>query len=333
MNTKEILEKLCACPSPSGDEESAANEFLRIIAPFSDKTEIDRAGNGLAFKFGGGKRLLIEAHADEVGLIITEINGGFLSFRSVGGIDLKTLPGSRVTVLGEKPTVGVIGLKPPHLQVKGEDRSLKIADMVIDTGLSDAQEKVKVGDTALLETPFTQLTDDFVAARCLDNRACLAAIAAAASEIDETPFDICFAATSGEETGMRGAKALARDFLPDISISLDVTFGEGHSVSEDSFPLDKPTLCISPSLSRPLTEALFKAAELSGVSVSTETAPGSSGTNAWAAALGSPSAHTALISVPIKYMHTSVEVCSVKCIEAAAKLVRCFAEGGCGFAE
>lgn len=331
MNTAEILKRLCEEDGPSGDESTVGARFLEMMAPFAEKTETDGAKNALAFRGGSGKKLLIEAHSDEVGLIITKVSGGFLSFMPLGGIDVKILPGAHVRISGREKISGVIGLKPPHLQEKGEDRSLKASDMVIDTGLSDASLLASVGDTAVLDTPFTLLSGDKAAARCLDDRACLAAIVLAASKIKKSPFNILYAATSGEELHLRGAKALGRSFLPDISVSLDVTFGESRGAEEDSYPLEAPTLCISPSLSRDLTEGLFAAAAEAGVKVNSEVAPGSSGTNAWAVAFGSPRAKTALISVPVRYMHTSAEVCSLKCIEAAASIVSRFAEGGFGF--
>lgn len=331
MNTAEILRTLCSVYGASGLEDGVGAQFLRMIAPYADKTELDRAKNALAFRGCGEKKLLIEAHSDEVGLIVTKISGGFLSFMPLGGIDVKILPSAHVRIFGRESISGIIGIKPPHLQEKGEDRSLKISDMVIDTGLSDAASVVSVGDIAVLDAPFTLLSGDKVAARCADDRACLAAIVLAASKIKKSPFGIIYAATSGEELHLRGAKALSESLKPDISISLDVTFGESRGAEKDSYPLDAPTLCISPSLSRDLTEGLAKAAADAGVKVNYEVEPGSSGTNAWAVAFGSPSAKTALISVPIRYMHSSVEVCSLKCIEAAAEIVCRFAEGGFGF--
>lgn len=328
MSTEEILTLLCLPQAPSGMEEAAGAVFSHLIAPYVDTVEHTSSGNVIARKKGKGKRLLIEAHSDEVGLMVTEVNGGFLKFLPVGGIDFKILPACAVTVYGRKPIPGIIGLKPPHLQKKEDDRTLSADTLLIDTGLDDASALVRPGDTVAFSSPYLPLLNGRAASRCMDDRACLAALILAAEQIKQTDYDICFAATSGEEVGLRGAKCLAKSFMPDISVSLDVTFGENFGSQDSSFPLGAPTLCISPSLSMPLTRALEAAANDAGVSISYEAASGSSGTNAWAIAAGSFDAHTALISVPIRYMHTLTEVLSLSDIEAAAKIVAQFVNGG-----
>ena len=321
MKTIEILEKLVSVPGVSGFEDAVGDEFLSLIAPFADECK-KGVKTAVARKKGKGKKLLIEAHSDEVGLMITEAEGGFLRFRPVGGVDCKILPGALVYVNG---LPGVIGAKPPHLQEKDEDRALKCENMAIDTGLSDATGLIAPGDVAVFSSPFLKM-GGFVSARCLDNRACLAAVVRAAEMISSSPYDIYFAATGGEEKGMRGAKALG--FCPDISLSLDVTFAS-HTGSEiGTFPIERPTLCMSPSLSRDLTDHLSECADEAGAPVTTEVAGGSSGTNAWAIASSCPNAKTALISVPVKYMHSTLEVADINCIDSAAKIIAEFAERG-----
>lgn len=332
MDTEKILRLLCASPGVSGFESEAANTFLSIISPFADECRIKTDGTVLAFKHSkkdGAKKLLIEAHSDEVGLMITKVcEGGFLKFAPIGGIDPKILPSSRVTVYGKEKITGVIGAKPPHLQTKGEDKRLKISDMAIDTGLDDVKDEVKVGDIAVFDSPVLPLLGNMVSARCLDNRACLAALCLTAEMIKESPYEICFAAASGEETGLRGAYCLSRDFNPDISITLDVTFGEGYKSKEDSFPLGAPALCISPSLDRALFGSLSLAAKEEGIEISYEVCEGSSGTNAWAVSLSAPDSRAALLSVPIRYMHSVTEVCCLTDIYNSAKIVSHFASKG-----
>lgn len=322
MTTKEILEKLISVPGVSGFESGVNEAFLSLAAPYCDSVSAGRGNCAFARKKGSGKKLLIEAHSDEVGLMITKVTGGFLSFLPVGGIDCKILPGALVSV---NNIPGVIGAKPPHLQTKNEDKRLKETDMMIDTGLIDASDAVRPGDIAVFDSPFIDMGKR-AAARCLDNRACLAAVVKAAELIKSSPYDIVFAATGGEEIGMRGAKAIG--FSPDISISLDVTFAKSHGSDEESFPIKSPTVCISPSLSRPLSYELIAAAREENIEVCTEVAPGSSGTNAWAIGMACPGAETALISVPVKYMHTTFELCSLDAIDAAARLTAAFAERG-----
>lgn len=329
MDTEKILRLLCAAPGVSGFEIEAANEFIKLITPFVDECKISPDGTVRAIKHSkkeGAKKLLIEAHSDEVGLMITEVaEGGFLKFTAIGGIDPKILPASLVTVYGKEKITGVIGAKPPHLQTKGEDKHLKISDMAIDTGLDDVCDIVKVGDIAVFDSPTLSLLGNNISARCLDNRACLASLCLCAQMIKESPYEICFAAASGEETGLRGAYCLARDFNPDISLTLDVTFAQSYKSGEDSFPLGAPALCISPSLSRELSYSLALAAEKEGIKISYEVCEGSSGTNAWAAALSAPDSRAALLSIPIRYMHSVTEVCSLDDIYNAARIVSRFA--------
>lgn len=322
MQIKEIIKKLTSVPGVSGFEGDVNDVFLSLIAPYADSVEKGRANNAFAMRKGRGKKLLIEAHSDRIGLMITKVTGGFLSFLPVGGIDPKILPGALVSVNG---IPGVIGAKPPHLQTKDEDKSLKIADMLIDTGLSDASEKVRPGDVAVLDGAFLDMGGK-IASGALDNRACLAALVRAAELIKNPAYDIIYAATGAEEVGMRGAAALP--FSPDIAISLDVTFAKSHGSDFESFPLETPTVSVSPGLSRELSYKLLKIAEEEGIRVSTEVESGSSGTNAWAIASACPGARTALISVPVKYMHSVYEVCSVETVEKAARLVSAFAERG-----
>lgn len=321
MTTLEILEKLVSVPGVSGFEDEVGKAFAELIAPFADEC-VFGVKTAVAHRKGTGKKLLIEAHADEVGLMITKAEGGFLFFRPVGGIDLKILPGALVRVNG---IPGVIGAKPPHLQEKGEDKSLKLDDMTIDTGLSDVTGLISPGDVAVFDSPFLHM-GTFVGARCLDNRACLAAVIRAAEMLKTSPYDIYFAATGGEEKGMRGARALG--ISPDIAISLDVTFATQSTASEGTFPIECPTIGISPSLSRPLSMELRRIADEADILYSDEAMPGSSGTNAWAIAESFPNAETALISVPVRYMHSTVEVGKTECIEEAAKIIAAFAERG-----
>lgn len=322
---EDILQKLTAPFGVSGFEGAVSDCFAALASPFGD-VRCDALGNVFCHRKGGGKRLLIEAHMDEVGLMVTAIHGGFLSFCPIGGIDPKILPGSTVTVLGKCEVAGVIGLKPPHLQKAGEERRLAIEAMSIDTGLRDASRLVSVGDAVVFNAPSGRVGSLFCA-RNLDNRASLAVLLRAASLIKESDFDITYCATIGEESGLRGAYAVGAAASYDVAISLDTTFGSSEGV--EGYPLgDGPTVCISPTLSVPLSRALLSFGASEGIPLQIETEPGNTGTNAYAIAHRVPQAKCLLISVPIRYMHTTCEMAALSDMEHAAALVSAFAQKG-----
>lgn len=324
----ELLKTLTVPFGVSGFETSVSDTVEALFAPYGDVTR-DRLGNVICHKKGPGARLLIEAHADEIGLIVTEVMGGFLRFAAIGGTDAKILPGSEVTVYGETPVPGVIGIRPPHLKKAGENTDVLTDRLVIDIGDADG---VSVGDIALYTSPFTVLGQR-VSARNLDNRASLAVLIHALSHLKSSDYDLYFAATTGEETTMRGAHSIADAVRPDYALSVDVTFGASEGSSDKSFPLGGgPTVCISPTLDAGFTRALFSLAEKKGITVARETEGGSTGTNAWAIAKSATSSRCALLSIPIRYMHTSVEVADLSDLTVASDLLIALMEGGVSLA-
>ncbi len=327
------LKKLTECYGISGNESKASEVFVTMLSKYTDDIKTDALGNITGLIKSGkenAKKLLIEAHIDEVGLMITGIEKrGFLLFTPIGGTDPKILPGSEVTVLGKERIYGVIGAKPPHLLKEDESDELKPELMAIDTGIEDIGKLVNVGDVAIYNAEFTRLSGDFCAARCLDDRAGLLTLIKALEYMDKTEFDIYVSATVFEEVGLRGAKCVGYSVDPDYSISVDVTFGKGAGGEEKSFDLSKgPTVCISPSLSLEFTKRLIELAKEKDIPFQIETEGGNTGTNAWAIANSGKNSKCALISIPIRYMHTTGEVLSLSDIDAAAKLIAEFIKEG-----
>lgn len=326
MNLDEILLTLTSPFGVSGFENNARDELSSLLRPYCEKVLKDKRGNVFAFIPSGkknAKKLMIDAHIDEVGLIIKGIHeNGFLTFEKVGGIDNKILPSSVVTIYGKEIIKGVIGAKPPHLQTDDEDKSLKISDMAIDTGLIDASKIVSVGDVAVIDEPYINLLGDRVSGRCFDDRIGAAILLLLAKRIKKTKYDICLCATVGEEIGLKGAFCAAYGFNPDYSVSIDVTFGKSYNSSKNSFEIGcGPVLCISPSLDEDFTNHIRKTAEDENIKIGYETEGGNTGTNAWAVSLSAPDSRCALLSIPIRYMHSSVETADKKDIESATKLL------------
>ena len=163
------LKVLTETDGVSGFESMVTDEVIRQWTPLCDSVDIDVLGNVIGFKKGIGekrRKIVLEAHVDEVGLIVTKVlPNGFLYFAPIGGIDPKILPAAVVTVHGKKPVTGVIGSKPPHL---GEEENI-YKELFIDTGMTNAQELVRVGDFVSFTEPTVALLGERVTAKCLDN--------------------------------------------------------------------------------------------------------------------------------------------------------------------
>ncbi len=327
------LKKLTECYGVSGFESTASEVFKAMLSKYTDDIKTDALGNITGFIKSGkenAKKLLLEAHIDETGLMITGIEErGFLLFTPIGGTDPKILPGSEVTVLGKRNVYGVIGAKPPHLLKEDEKDDVKSELMAIDTGIEDIEKLVNIGDIAVYNTGFSELSGDFCIARCFDDRAGLATLIKALGKIENPCFDIYVSATVFEEVGLRGAKCVGYNVEPDYSISVDVTFGKDDKGDDAGFDLSKgPTICISPSLSYDFTKRLIKLAEDKEIPFQRETDGGNTGTNAWAIANSGRNAKCALISIPIRYMHTTGEVLCTEDIENASRLIAEFIKEG-----
>ncbi len=222
-----LLKKLCSARSVSGDENSVRNIILSEIKNFADDIKIDNLGNIIVFKKGkktAPKRLMLSAHMDEVGLMITDITSdGYLKFDEVGGLDRRILPGKRVYI-GGSSVLGVIGIKPIHL-TKGEEREAipEMSDMYIDIGADSRQEAekyVNYGDSVTFDSKFTENAYT-ISSKAIDDRfGCLVLIELIKSELD---YDAYFTFVVQEEVGLRGAKVAAYTVNPDYAIVVETT--------------------------------------------------------------------------------------------------------------
>lgn len=223
-----LIKEYTKINSVSGNEDKMRRRILDEISSFADSVTVDTMGNIIALKKGtnpNGKKTVVSAHMDEVGLIITDItDDGFLKFASVGGIDPRILLAQRV-VIGDSEVCGVVGIKAVHLQKADErKRVLQEREMYIDIGASskeEAQAKVKKGDYAAFDSEFRQLGGSMFKAKALDDRVGCAILTKLIKQEYESDIYFCFCVQ--EEVGLRGARVISRRINADAAIVLEGT--------------------------------------------------------------------------------------------------------------
>ncbi|MGN1098277.1 MAG: M20/M25/M40 family metallo-hydrolase [Clostridia bacterium] len=330
MKIDEILQKLDKPVGVSGSEENVRTVVKELFAPLCHQVAEDALGNVMGYYRCGIKNaptIMIEAHQDELGLMVSGISDeGSLLFIEIGGFDPKTLPGTEVTVHCESGDFfGVIGAKPPHL-VKNAGKALSIENMAVDIGFNKEQTEkiVKVGDIITLNTGYTPLNGSIVAGRCIDDRGGLAAVVRTLEIIQNYRLscDVVAVATVQEELGLRGAKTAAAVLQPTAAIAIDVCHGTSPGVSDNAYPLGKgPVVSVGPNLHPKLTRQILNAAKDIGIEVQIDVDSGDTGTDAWEIQVAGTGVPTALLSIPLRYMHANYEVGDTKDIENASRLI------------
>ncbi|KRQ87944.1 putative aminopeptidase YsdC [Caloramator mitchellensis] len=334
MQGKDHLKKLCKLSGVSGNEHLIHDALVEIFRDYVDLTERGKMGDFRAIKKGEGKdglKIMITAHADEIGLIVTDIDErGYVYFTNVGGIDPKTLPAQEVIIHGKKDVFGVVGAKPPHvLTDKERKQSIKIQDMNIDCGMNKEEivKYVSIGDFITIKREAIDLIGDFVTGKAIDNRAGIMVLYECAKYLKALKHsaDVYFVATTQEERGLIGVKTTAYDINPDIGIVVDVTFGDKYANPDIQIECGRGVeITIGPNIHKELSEKLMNVADEYGISYSLDVAPGATGTESWAVQVTREGIPTLLVSVPVKYMHTSTEVVNYKDIIRAGKLLAMF---------
>ena len=336
MDLKELTMELCSLAGPSGFEESVYKYAENYLKPLADEVRTDALGNLMAYKRCGRenvKTVLLDAHMDEIGLIVTSAENGFLRFSALGGVDQRMLPAREVRILTEPPLFGVIDVMPPHaLKAEDMDKSIEIKDMAIDAGLTqeEAERLVPPGTPVVYSEGCAPLGEDQLCGKALDDRACAAILMKAFEALcaRELETDICLLLSTQEEVGGRGAVTGAWNAAPDYAIVVDVTHAKTPDARDVTLSLGKgAAIGIGPNMNRAMTRRLFELAKERDIPVQPEVCPGSSGTNAEEIQVSRMGVATVLISLPIKYMHTPVETAMVSDMESVCRLVtECAAE-------
>lgn len=333
---EEILRALCGVGAPSGFERPAVLAARELLEPLVDEIWIDRLGSLVGVRRcgkPGAKKLLLDAHLDEVGLVVTGIKDGFLRFKA-NGVDVRMLPDREVTILTQPPILGVVACLPPHvLSAEEREKAPEIKDLYVDTGLSqeEAERRIPVGTPMVYRTDFTVLGERQLCAKAMDDRACFAALLRTAELLrdQELDMDLYIVGSVCEETGGVGARVLAQGLSPDFCVAVDVTHGKTpDSPKEGAFVMGSgPVVGIGPNMARWMVRRLLDEAEKLGLAVQKEVMEGSSGTNGWELQIANEGIATAVLSVPLKYMHTPVEVVELSDVEDTARLLAAFAAG------
>lgn len=329
-----LLQKLCAADGISGDENTVRELILAEIRPFADSVTIDPLGNLLIHKKGKNRpkaKLMLSAHMDEVGLMVTDITSdGYLKFDEVGGIDRRVLIGKNVTV--NQTINGVIGVKPIHL-TKGDESSAipSYSELYIDIGAQSAQEAQKYvspGDSVCFVSEFTQTTE-MIRSKAIDDRfGCLVLIDLIKSELD---FETDFAFVVQEEVGLHGATVAAYTLDPDYALVIETTtaadipeidaqkqvcrLGEGAVISM----MDKRTI-----YDKEMAALALKTAEEIGVKAQIKRAV-AGGNDAGVIHKSRGGVRTLAVSLPCRYLHAPNCVAAKDDCESVLQLTRALA--------
>ncbi|HHX86795.1 MAG TPA: M42 family metallopeptidase [Firmicutes bacterium] len=321
----------------SGDEQEPAAVAAGCLEPYVTRLHRDLSGNLIGFKEGAGgleaPSLLIAAHIDEIGAMVTKIDRGFIRFTPVGGLDPRTLLGQAVEVHGRQRLKGVIGARPPHLLTRKErQQELKIEDLYIDLGLEQEQasRQVQVGDYISLDQPLLVMAaGDCLAGKALDNRSGVASLIFCAAELAEVRHycHVYFVATVQEEVGVRGAITASYGLAPDLAVAVDVTHGLAPGIpEEDGFELGGgPVIGIGPNFHPVLVEQLKVLAREHHLPYQVEPVPGPASTDSRAIQISREGIPSTLLSIPLRYMHSTVEMLNADDLLLTGRLLGYFA--------
>lgn len=314
----ETLKKLTTLDGVSGDEKPVRDYIIEIIKGRVDSWHVDNMGNLIAFKkgTGAGRKVMLAAHMDEVGLLVTGINdNGLLKFKAVGGIETRVLVGKRVRI-GRDRVPGIIGYKPIHLQDASERKSsVKKSALAIDIGAKDreqAEEWVSVGDAVAFDYDPVEFGDRKIMAKALDDRSGCAILTELLK--NRYPFDLYGCFTVQEEIGLKGAKAAAYAVAPDLAIVLegttcyDLTGTDEHMMSTRLGGGPAVTVMDRSVISdRGLFRFIADTAENGGIPWQIKRTV-SGGTDAGRIQVSGSGVKVCTIAVPCRYIHTPVSV-------------------------
>lgn len=336
MEVTAVLDALCSAAGAGGLPQ-AAQAAAALLRPLMEEVTTDAMGNVLGIRRcgrAGAPTVLLEAHIDEIGFIVTGADdAGFVKVAPCGGIDRRTLAGAEVVLWGDKPVAGVFCSTPPHLH-KGGDALPEIADMGVDTGLTAEQVRAAIpaGTRGTFRANFRPMTGSLVCSKALDDRAGVAAVLLCLEQLRDTalPVDVAVAFAVQEELGCRGAATAAFSAAPDAAIAVDVSFAFTPDADRAKCgELGKgPMLGWAPSLDWALTDRLDRLARAENIPLQHEVMGGDTGTDADSIASARAGVRTALLSIPLRYMHTPCEIVDVRDVEQTARLMAAFIKEG-----
>ncbi|MBR6939502.1 MAG: M20/M25/M40 family metallo-hydrolase [Clostridia bacterium] len=323
---KKLLSELCGVKGTSGLENDVAEKVTGLLSEYMP-CKTDALGNVTGSK-GEGHSILLDAHLDQIGLVVTGItDDGFLKIAKVGGADIRVLTAARVTIHGREKIPGVVTSVPPHLKsAKDDGKAPSFDEITIDTGMTAEQAKkiVSPGDRITFDGPFDTLIGNRIASPSIDDRAGVAAILRCLQLLEGKKtcrIDVLFSAQ--EETGGSGAKTGAFNSQADEAIACDVSFASAPDVSKEKYAsLGEGTLIgYAPSLDYEMSRRLSRLAKEKDIPAVPEVMGGKTGTDGDDIQVAGRGIPSALLSIPIRNMHTAVEVVDLADIESTARLM------------
>jgi endoglucanase len=335
-NILPFLKSLLSVPGLSGYESPAARLIEAEWRHLVDELSLSRLGSVHGFKKGSGAEprpsLMLAAHMDAIGLMVAQIEDGFLRIAPIGGVDPRILPGQAVfvhaTLDGKRDLPGVIVM--PHTRLLPPDEGNGVVDiphLFVDVGLlpSKVASLVRVGDLVSFGTEAVEMSAETVSGHSIDNRASVAALTLCLQELGprSNNWDVWAAATVQEEINFSGASTSAFQLRPDLAIAIDTTFAKGPGANDwQTFPLGKgPTFGLGPNIHPYLFKRFKELAERLEIPYATEIMPTSSGTDGMGTQVTAEGIPTFVMSIPIRYMHTPVEMVMLKDIQRAGRLL------------
>ncbi len=340
MELKDLIIKLSSIMTISGYESQSSGEVEALVSEYFDETLRDRVGNVCFVKrskkpLAEGERrarIMLDAHFDEIGMIVTDIKeGGYLTVTNIGGIDAGLLQASDVTIYGKEKLFGVISSTPPHLSSPEDRNKLKpIGELLVDTGYSkEALEKlVRLGTPVGFAPVYTELKNGKLCGKAFDDKACAACALYAVinTPAEELYGDVYVVLSIFEETGAGGASNAAFGIKPDYAMVIDVNLGQvPETKKSETVEMDKgPSITYSTATDIRLSKMLYSAAKNAEIPVQISVSPSHTGTNAVSVELTGDGVPTVDVGLPLAFMHSPTELITVGDCENLAKLCELF---------
>lgn len=333
---KELLKKLAEAHGISGYEGEIRAIVKAEVEDYVDEMRVDPLGNLIATKHGKKPSVMIAAHIDEIGLMVKHIEDeGFIRFSTIGGWFEQTLLSQRMVLHAEGGKVyGVIGSKPPHVMKKEErEKVIKAEDMFIDVGARNREEAeqmgIAIGTPVTLDRQFVELGNERASCKALDNRSGVALMVEALKRAN-TEFEVYAVGTVQEEVGLKGARTTAYALSPDVALATDVDVAGGHpGIAKKDTPVEVekgPVITVSDASGRGIITPpsvlkwLKETASRYKIEYQLSVADGGN-TDASIIHLTKSGIPTGIISIPTRYIHTPVELLSLRDLDRGAELV------------
>ncbi len=331
-----LLKNICEVAGAPGFESRIRQLVIKEVEPLVDSLEVDNMGSVIAVKKSkqhpDGKKVMVAAHMDEIGFIVTHIDDkGFIRFHTLGGFDPKTLTAQRVVVHGKKDLIGVMGSKPIHVMSQEEkNKNPKISDYFIDLGMraDEVKEVVSIGNPITRERELIEM-GDCVNCKSIDNRVSVFILIETLRQLKEVPYDVYGVFTVQEEVGLRGANVAAHNINPDFGLGLDTTIafdlpgaqahekitclGEGAAIKV----MDASTIA-----DYRMVEFLKQTAEKNNIKWQPEILTAGGTDTAGIQRMGKQGAIAGAISIPTRNLHQVIEMANKKDIEACINLLQ-----------